>query len=323
MGRKHGIDSTFVLPFRNIRRAHLARLFAGSAIFATMVGLASPANAVEWSVTTVRGTVLTLAGDAWFEVERGPLATPHSALRTLQSGRLEIEGGATKISVGRNTVVELLSGPDGVPVLLRQHSGQVTLRVEAASSQPVSLEAHDVVIVARLGTVSVALAGERVEIAVSPGGVAMVTDQVTGRVVTLTDGQSASARQGAGVIEVGGSVPGKVPAVAAGAAAGGLPPASGAGAGGNAGNGNNAGGNAGNNGVGPGGQGNAGNGGNGAAGGANANENAAGNAGGGGNGEGGVNANENAGGNAGRGNSNAGGNGGANNVADPIEGEGG
>jgi hypothetical protein len=177
------------------------RVALATVLFAAVV---SPAAAAEWFATTVKGTVLSLVGKAWHEVEPGPLPTSYNAIRTLQSGRLELQNGAAAISVGRNTAFELFANPEGGSTLIRQYSGQVTLRVLSSTVTELRLEALDTAIVVSAGWVSVGLANERAEIAVSERGVAAVIDLRSGHSLMLVNGQSAS-RRGDGDVELVGS----------------------------------------------------------------------------------------------------------------------
>lgn len=250
---------------------------------------ATPAAARDWAAVSLRGTVLSLAGTEWSEVENGAVLGGYNALRTLQSGRLELASGSASIVVGPNTAFELFTNSQSATTLVRQYSG--TLTVEAASSAgTVRLETETVHVVPIGGTVTIAIAGATTEVTVDEGGEAAVTDTATGRIVTVAAGATVS--NGPRGLEIATSK--RNDNGNAGQANDGSP-----GSGGNAGaNGNgNGNGNAGGNGNGNNGNGNGGNGnGNG------------GNNGGNGNGGGNSNGNGNGGGNSNGNNGNGGGN---------------
>lgn len=213
----NGFVSTYVLlrwmlyPRSRAGRGPLTHALVVAALVA---GAALPATASDWSATLVKGTVLILDGESWQEVERGSLLPEsYAAIRTLQSGRLEMQIGASKLIIGRNTTLELVHGSGGKSLLLRQHSGEIVLQIESSVSQPVTVEALNLIVVAQAGEVSVAIAGEKAEMAVEAGGRATVVDPVSGDRVTLVNGQSAS-REGKGGVVIASTHEGAAPAAA-------------------------------------------------------------------------------------------------------------
>ncbi len=259
------------------------------------------AGSREWLAESVRGTVLEIVDGRWTEFEDRSIAESR-AIRTLQSGRLELRSGGTTIKVGPNVTLELITRPDDIRTLVRHYAGTIAVEGGPLEKAPVELETEELRLVVTSGSaVSVAVTNDRAIVEVSSGSVEVTTD--SGKTIAMTTGQeldsSAVEATGNGNAGAGGN--------GNGSASGGGNGNGNAGAGGN-GNGNaGAGGNGnGNAGAGGTGNGNAGEGGNGNG---NAGEggNGNGNAGEGGNGNGNENENENENGNAG-GNGNGNGN---------------
>lgn len=248
----------------------------GCLIFA-FVASTGAAEAREWLAESVRGTVLKIVDGRWTEFDEASILE-NEALRTLQSGRLQLESNGSRINVGPNAAIELFTKPDDSTTLIRQYGGIVTVAAGSGNTGLVRLEAEDLqVVIAGGSTVSVSMANNRAVVTVEAGN-AEVTDKATGKKLAVAEGQAVDTASGD---------------IAVAAATGGA--ASGNNGNGNGGTNPNAG--AGNNNAGGNGNGNAGGNGNG-------------NAGGNGNGNAGGSASGNE--NAGSGNNNAGGNGGSN-----------
>jgi hypothetical protein len=255
-----------------------------------MVSSAPVLAAAEWTVVLARGTVFSLVDSKWEEVVTGQELSGEQVIRTLQSGRLRLEGPGGWIELGGGTAIQLQN------LSVTQFSGSIT--VEAGPGGSLTVAANTIVATIN-GKATLRFDGADVSLKVA-GGSVKVADAAGGKAVELVAGQSVDVSD-AGIVAAsagGGSAN----------AAGGNPNASPmAGSNGNAGGNGNS--NAGGNGNGnAGGNGSAGGNENGNSGG-NGNGGDGGNAGGGGDNDAGGNGNGNAGGN---GNGNAGGNGNGN-----------
>jgi hypothetical protein len=220
---------------------------------------AADAAAREWVATERLGTVLQLTGDSWEEVERDRRFADGAVIRTLQRGQLRLESGADRISIGRNTVVELVASPDSAQTFITQHAGRITLEVRSGTPA-LHLLAAGLSVAPSAGVVQVQVVGDTAWVAVSEGGEAVVTDRGSGQTVTVASGGAVTGGGGMALAHApstqgvpGGSPPGSGPGAEPGAGsgpaqAGGNPGGGGGGggnAGGKAGGGGNAGGNSG------------------------------------------------------------------------------
>lgn len=87
---------------RRFARCHPALL--AFCLVALSVGLA---HAAEWTVSSVRGTVLFLDADKWSEVSVGQSLPGSTTLRTLGSGRLTVAGEGIAFGLGGSGAVHL------------------------------------------------------------------------------------------------------------------------------------------------------------------------------------------------------------------------
>jgi hypothetical protein len=271
------------------------------AIAGIVLGLSLGASAREWEATSMRGTVLKIVDGHWAEFEARSVVSSDSAIRTLQSGRLQLDSRGQSISIAPNTAFELLTQSGDDRTRIKQYSG--TLNVTTiTSTKGLSIEARNVVVVPNGATLSINVNGDHATVSVTRG-TATVTD-ATGEPIQVAAGGSiesdATGITDEATVTASNS---KNPNGTAGGQSG-----NNGGGNGNAGgqSGNNGGGNGNGNAFGPGGN-NAGGNGNGNTGGNGNGGNGNGNAGGNGNG----NDSNSAGGN-GNGNGSAGGNGNGN-----------
>lgn len=220
-----------------------------------LVSSAPVAAATQWATAEARGTVFSLVGGKWEEVAKGQELSGEQVIRTLQSGRLQLDGPNGRIELGGGTAIRLNEAS------VIQFSGSVT--VEATMGGSLTVTANAVVATIN-GKATLRFDGADVLIKVTAGTVA-VADASRGQTVDLVAGQSLEASD-AGMLTAGTAGD----AARSGNASGGNPNASPvAGSNGNAGgNGNGNGNSGGNSGGGnSGGNGNAGSNGNGNAGG--------------------------------------------------------
>jgi hypothetical protein len=225
--------------------------------------------ATAWTVATVRGTAFALVGSKWEEIAKGQELVGEQVIRTLQSGRVQLDAPEGRLELGAGTAIQIDASS------VTQFSGTVT--VQSAPGSSLVVVANDVVATVT-GKATLRFDGDDVSIKVA-GGTVKVADASDGEIVNLVAGQSLEVSEtGVLTASVGGSAN----------AAGGNPNANpNAGANGNAGGNGNSGGS---------GENNAGGNGNGNAGG-NGNSGGSGDNNAGGNGNGGGSGNSNAGGN--------------------------
>jgi len=157
----------------------------------------------DWVAVNVRGTVVQLVGGQWEEFARGGNLSDGQALRTLQSGRLQLQRDDQSISLGPNTAVEIDHG-QGSLTTVRQYSGSVLVKASAGRSAQIAVETAVLAVVTGGGVVTVAFDGDTAEVTVE-SGVVSVVDRLHGNMAVLGPGQTVtnSASAGMGVSGVG------------------------------------------------------------------------------------------------------------------------
>lgn len=156
---------------------------------ATLLAGTVVAEGREWVAQSSDGTVLKLVDGRWTEFEDSVI-TQNSAIRTLQSGRLELESDGARISIGPNVAVELFTKPDDGRTLIRQYSGTLSIEGGRTGSGRLQLVAQDLEVVVPSGaTISVAVRDDRAIVTVERG-TAEITDKSTGEMVAATNGQA-------------------------------------------------------------------------------------------------------------------------------------
>ncbi len=182
---------------------HAIRLtLAALAMLALTTAVALPD---EWSAAASRGTVLSLVGGQWNEVERGTVINGYAALRTLQSGRLELVGDSGMILVGPNSALELVIEPRTAATLVRQYSGSVTLDTNGETGRELRLETDHLTVIPNGGSLTVVIASGTSQVRVASGSAA-IASTATGEVVTAASGAIVGSA-GAGGLEVAGATP--------------------------------------------------------------------------------------------------------------------
>ena len=159
----------------------------------------------DWTAVSVRGTVVYLVGDHWEELARGGIIAAGQPVRTLQSGRLQLQRQDAIISLGPNTAVEIDSrGPEATTV--RQYSGSVIVRADPRQSEHIAVETPVLAIMVNGGIVSVAFGQGTAEVRVDSGTVSVI-DRVRGNRAVLGAGQTMTNSASAGLAFSGGDHP--------------------------------------------------------------------------------------------------------------------
>jgi hypothetical protein len=184
------------------RKLHLAVLTA----LATSVALVGSAfaQAHVWTVLSTRGTALMLDEEGWRELERGMQLAATSAMRTLQSGRIEIDAGGDTIAIGPNTTLELFTNAANGTSVIRQYSGMVTVRADDDAGGSVSIEAQALVVTLAAGEVSVKFVDNAASVEVGRGSAA-ITDLGTGQRLLVGAGQTVTDAGSGPVVAAAGA----------------------------------------------------------------------------------------------------------------------
>ncbi len=178
--------------------------FALAAAALLLSAAVQAADAGEWTAVKVRGTVVYLVGDQWQEFSRSDAISDGRAVRTLQSGRLQLQREGESINLGPNTAVEILSR-EGSPTTVRQYSGSVTIKARKGQEH-ISIETPLLVASTADGVVSVVFDGATARVEVSGGSVSVV-DRLLGNTAVLVAGQAVSNSASAGLRFSGGGIP--------------------------------------------------------------------------------------------------------------------
>ena len=180
-----------------------ARLVA-IAIVASFQSAASAAVSSDWVAVKVRGTVVQLVGSQWEELAPGGVLPDGQALRTLQSGRLQLQRDDETIALGPNTTVEIEHRGEAAPTLVRQYSGSVVVKATIAGTEHITVETPVIAVSTNSGVVTVAFDDDSASVIVNSGTVTVV-DLLYGSTALLTAGQAVtnSASAGLGVSSAG------------------------------------------------------------------------------------------------------------------------
>ncbi len=154
---------------------------------ATSFGLANAASADEWLVTKLRGSVLQLEAGSWIALERGDIVADDRALRTLASGRVELQRGAEVISLGPNTQAEIHDRPGARFTTVEQVAGIVTIEAEVRNVKHFAVETPFLAAVVK---------GTRFEVRSSAGGSSVKVLRGVVAVVDLESGESIDVPAG-------------------------------------------------------------------------------------------------------------------------------
>lgn len=216
-------------------------------LFAVLALLAAAAHAASpdaWIAVHTRGTVVSLVGSEWKECVRGDVLSEGQTVRTLHSGRLVMQRGEERISLGANTAIQLGRKAEGGATTIRQYSGSVVVQVSAGRPRPFAVETPALAVSTTSGIVAVAFDGDTASVSVSDGTVS-IFDRVHGHEAVLANGQNATSSAagftvgGAGVLPVILDAAGHVVRTAAADANGALPDHPDSGTGSNNGNSGN------------------------------------------------------------------------------------
>lgn len=152
----------------------------------------------DWTAVSVRGTVVYLVGDYWEELARGGIIAAGQPVRTLQSGRLQLQRRDTIISLGPNTAVEIDHGGPDAATTVRQYSGSVIVRANPRQSEHIAVETPVLAIMVNGGIVSVAFGQGTAEVRVDSGTVSII-DRLRGNRAVLVAGQAITNSAAAGL----------------------------------------------------------------------------------------------------------------------------
>lgn len=197
-----------------------------------------------WIAVLTRGTVVSLVGSEWKECVRGDVLSEGQTVRTLHTGRLVMQLGDERISLGANTAIQLGRKAEGGATTIRQYSGSVVVQVSAGQSRLFAVETAVLAVSTTSGIAAVAFDGDTASVSVSDGTVSIV-DRVHGHKAVLANGQNATLSAagfdvgGAGVLPVILDAAGNVVRTATADADGALPEHGDNGIGSNNGNGGN------------------------------------------------------------------------------------
>jgi hypothetical protein len=164
-------------------------LCLATAVALCVSGMAGIAQARDWSATSVRGTVLKIVDGRWAEFNEGATLSENTAVRTLQSGWLQLESNGASVFVGPHVAIEMLTKPNDSATFIRQYSGTITVADSPAGGQSLKLETMGLLIEPGGGTVSVTVGDDRAVVSVERGSVA-VTDRASGRVIPVAAGEA-------------------------------------------------------------------------------------------------------------------------------------
>jgi hypothetical protein len=152
----------------------------------------------NWTAVKVRGTVVYLVGSQWQEFSRGDAVSDGQAVRTLQSGRLQLQRGKETISLGPNTAVEIDRSQQGSLTTVRQYSGSVVIVASPGGGEQLTVETPVLAVATVGGVISVAFDGATAEVKVDSGSVSVV-DLLNGSEVELVAGQAVTNSAAAGM----------------------------------------------------------------------------------------------------------------------------
>lgn len=142
-----------------------------------------------WIAVHVRGTVVSLVGGEWQEVDRGVVLVGET-VRTLRSGRLTLQLGDGRIGLGGDTAIQLGADQGGVATV-RQYSGVLLVEAGAAGPRRIAVETPVLAIVASEGVVSITF-DDGVAVVRVESGSASVIDRLHGDEAVLAAGQAAT-----------------------------------------------------------------------------------------------------------------------------------
>jgi len=152
----------------------------------------------EWTAVKVRGTVIHLVGSQWEEFSRGDTIADGQAVRTLQSGRLQLQRDQGSISLAPNTVVEIDENQQGDFTTVRQYSGSVTIEARQGDIAHIAVETPELLVSTAAGVISVAFDGNTAKVEVDSGSVAVI-DRIHGTKSVLVAGQAVTRSASAGM----------------------------------------------------------------------------------------------------------------------------
>lgn len=170
---------------------------------AIALGLSATASADDWLVTKLRGSVLQFEAGDWVPLERGDIVADDRALRTLASGRVELQRGAEVIALGPNTQAEIHDRRGARFTTVEQAAGTVTIEAEVRNVRHFAVETPFLAAVVK---------GTRFEVITGPTGSSVrvtrglvaVTDIETGESVDVPAGEVAEVAKDGGLHRDGG-----------------------------------------------------------------------------------------------------------------------
>ncbi len=170
---------------------HFALRIIAVAVFSVLAGVFPlAALADDWEVIKLRGIVLQLAAGDWVPLERGMVVSDDRPLRTLASGRAELQRGNERISLGPNTQVQIHDRTGKQFTTVQQYFGTVSVEAEVRDVQHFAVQTPFLAAVVK---------GTRFEVRSSEAGCAVevlrgqvaVEERATGANVLVAAGQQA------------------------------------------------------------------------------------------------------------------------------------
>ena len=150
------------------------------------------AFADDWVAVKLRGQVLQLVDGDWQPLERGDVVADDRVLRTLRSGRVELQRDGEVISLGPETQVQIHDKTGKRFTTVQQYFGEVGIEAEARNVQHFAVQTPFMAAVVK-GTRFVVRSGKDwSDVEVQRGRVA-VESEVTHSTTVVSAGQSATA----------------------------------------------------------------------------------------------------------------------------------